>query len=189
MGSRFVNASQRMAADWSQCPIDTADSAACCERFVAHAGGSWWHFQSCVAEMAGNGLGVCGAAHAELQFPEPVPGMSGLWSRWRWCGANTPAAAAKMASPDGGMLGDSPGSACSSQLPMIATNIVDQVQVPPDLEPGDYLLSWRWDVSMLVGSWLSSSFILLPLSSPVFPPRLPPPPRTHTCPCHGNRAC
>ena len=24
-------------------------------------------------------------------------------------------------------------------------NIIDQVKVPSDLPPGDYLLSWRWD--------------------------------------------
>ena len=43
-----------------------------------------------------------------------------------------------------GLLGDSPGSHCQSHQQMIATNIVDKVQVPATIEPGDYLISWRW---------------------------------------------
>jgi hypothetical protein len=44
---------------------------------------------------------------------------------------------------------------------MIATNIVDKVQVPETLEPGDYLLSWRWDVRCLPA--LFRCFFLFPL--------------------------
>ena len=193
----FLNASQRLSADWSQCPADAADGAACCEHFVAHAGGFWWHFQECVAVLAGNNLPSSrGAAHAEVhlavgetvsfagalspsllktpaigrggcskitvspmakvQFPEPIPGMSGLWSLWRWCGANPPPAtggARVGSSGRGRLVGDAPGSACSNQLPMIATNMADKVQVPPDLKPGQYLLSWRWDCEQTNQIW------------------------------------
>ena len=37
----------------------------------------------------------------------------------------------------------------------MATNIVDHVRVPDDLEPGQYLLSWRWDVEQV--RWLCVS--------------------------------
>ena len=103
----------------------------------------WYRHQSCVAGAAGNGLsGSCAEGHAELQFPEPVPGMSGLWAGWFWCGAN-----GRGEGQD--QLGDSPGSRCQSHQLMIATNIVDKVQVPSAIVPGAYLLSWRWDVSIL----------------------------------------
>ena len=37
----------------------------------------------------------------------------------------------------------------------MATNIVDHIRVPEDLEPGQYLLSWRWDVEQV--RWLGGS--------------------------------
>jgi hypothetical protein len=45
------------------------------------------------------------------------------------------------------VAGDSPGTTCSAHNPMMATNIVDLVRIPANLPVGDYLLSWRWDVS------------------------------------------
>jgi hypothetical protein len=141
------------------------DSASCCKypnmsqshQTPGSSRDQWWRYQDCVAAAAGNGVGRCDAGHLELQFPEPAPGASGLWSRWRWCGAN-PAG-----SSTAGELGDSPGTSCvdSHDLPMIATNIVDKVQVPETLEPGDYLLSWRWDVRCLLA--LFRCFFLFPL--------------------------
>ena len=110
----------------------------------------WWRYQDCVAACAGNGLpGSCTAQHVDLQFPEPVPGMSSLWSGWQWCGARSPVVAAGKTVPpteatDREQVGDDPGTSCSAHNPMMATNIVDRVWVP-DVEPGDYLLSWRWD--------------------------------------------
>merc|ERR1712217_503331 len=32
-------------------------------------------------------------------------------------------------------------------------NIVDQVEVPKDLPPGDYVLSWRWDCEQTPQIW------------------------------------
>eukprot|EP01043_Picozoa_sp_COSAG02_P059400 COSAG02_NODE_7565_length_2958_cov_11.960476_3_plen_70_part_00 len=45
---------------------------------------------------------------------------------------------------DSEQVGDSPGTSCSAHNPMMATNIIDRVRVP-NVEPGDYLVSWRWD--------------------------------------------
>ena len=97
---------------------------------------SWWRAQDCVAECGGDSLpGSCLESGAEVQFPEPVPGMSGLFSSWRWC---------EVPRSNKTAIGDAPDDNPCSHAAMIATNIVDQVQVPASLEPGRYLLSWRW---------------------------------------------
>ena len=99
----------------------------------------WVRHQDCVAICGGDSLpSSCQAGHAELQFPEPSPGMSGLFASWGWCGARP--------TGDGvAQLGDKPDdNACASHQLMIRTNIVDQVQLPATLEPGAYMLSWRW---------------------------------------------
>ena len=99
----------------------------------------WVRHQNCVAICGGDSLpSSCQAGYAELQFPEPSPGMSGLFASWLWCGARP--------TGDGvAQLGDEPDdNACASHQLMIRTNIVDQVQLPATLEPGAYMLSWRW---------------------------------------------
>lgn len=112
----------------------------------------WWRYQDCVAACAGNGLpGSCTAQHVDLQFPEPVPGMSSLWSGWQWCGARTPTLDITEVLPESlghEQVEDSPGTSCSAHNPMMATNIVDRVRVP-DVEPGEYLVSWRWDAEQV----------------------------------------
>ena len=69
--------------------------------------------------------------------------MSGLWAGWLWCGASA-APQEEEEEEKRGLLGDSPGTHCQSHQQMIATNIVDKVLVPSTIEPGDYLVSWRW---------------------------------------------
>lgn len=73
--------------------------------------------------------------------------MSSLWSGWQWCGARTPTLDVTEALAEGighEQVEDSPGNSCSAHNPMMATNILDRVRVP-DVEPGEYLVSWRWD--------------------------------------------
>ena len=70
--------------------------------------------------------------------------MSGLWAGWLWCGASAAPQEEEEEEEKRGLLGDSPGTHCQSHQQMIATNIVDKVLVPPTIEPGDYLISWRW---------------------------------------------
>lgn len=68
----------------------------------------------------------------ELQFPEPAPGLSGF-----------------------GETADAPGKA------LFLFNIVDKVQVPDDLEAGDYVLSFRWDCEQTPQIWNACSSIKL----------------------------
>eukprot|EP01048_Picozoa_sp_COSAG05_P002290 COSAG05_NODE_90_length_20140_cov_25.117060_9_plen_146_part_00 len=131
---------------WINCTAQ--DCASCCENpSMVHAPGTgaqeqWWRYQDCVASCAGNALPrSCTEEQVALQFPEPAPNMSSLWSGWQWCGARRVSSTVAAE----GQLGDSPGHSCSADNPMIATNIVDQVQIPATIEPGAYLLSWRWD--------------------------------------------
>ena len=40
-------------------------------------------------------------------------------------------------------------------------NIRDRVRVPPHLAPGDYVLSWRWDVEELPQVWSNCADVRL----------------------------
>ena len=44
------------------------------------------------------------------------------------------------------------GCGCS-RAPMLEVNIVDRVEVPAELEPGHYLVSWRWDAEQSNQVW------------------------------------
>jgi len=66
----------------------------------------------------------------ELQFPEPAPGLSGFGE-----------------------------SVTEEGKPLFLFNIVDKVQVPNDLTPGDYVLSFRWDCEQTPQIWSACSSI------------------------------
>lgn len=141
---------------WPGCTAN--DCASCCAKIAplpAHPriNASWWRAMDCIAGCAGNGLpGSC--PKGELQFPEPTPGMSSLWSSWLWCDApRTAEDAAMLAALPEGRFGDSPHDMPCRTQPMIRTNIVDQVQLPADLVPGDYMISWRWDSEQTNQVW------------------------------------
>lgn len=133
---------------WKGCDYDCAG---CCATTAPiprdpRINGSWWRAQDCIAGCAGNGLPSSCPADG-LQFPEPIPGLSSLWSSWLWCDA--PRTEAEMA-----MLGDTPNEMpCSNHNMMMFTNIVDHVQIPADIDPGAYLLSWRWDSEQTNQIW------------------------------------
>lgn len=145
---------------WPNCH---GDCAGCCANpsmapAPAHPriNASWWRAQDCVAGCAGNGLpGSCPAG--EVQFPEPIPGMSSLWSSWLWCDAPRVAGEVAVFRPTQGAhtgVSDTPHDMpCSRTNPMMQTNIVDRVMVPAILEPGEYLLSWRWDCEQTDQIW------------------------------------
>ena len=136
---------------WPECPAD--DCAGCCANATAAPfprGGrineTWWREQDCIAGCAGNGL-PSNCPEGERQFPEPVPGLSSLWSSWLWCDAPRSDAEFKQ-------LGDSPHDMpCARHNAMMYTNLVDQVQVPAGIEPGEYLISWRWDSDQTNQIW------------------------------------
>jgi len=70
-----------------------------------------------------SGLNLTACPPGMTQFPEPLTGISGY---------------------TGSYVGGNPG------LPY---SIVDRVEVPKNLEEGDYLLSWRWDCEQSNQIW------------------------------------
>ena len=68
----------------------------------------------------------------ELQFPEPAPGLSGF-----------------------GVLIKDPKNA------LFKFNIIDKVQIPFELEPGEYVLSFRWDCEQTPQIWNGCATIKL----------------------------
>ena len=136
---------------WANCPAD--DCAGCCANataapFPPHSriNETWWREQDCIAGCADNGL-PANCPEDQRQFPEPIPGLSSLWSSWLWCDAPRSDAEVKK-------LGDSPHDMpCARHNQMMYTNIVDAVQVPASIEPGEYLISWRWDSDQTNQIW------------------------------------
>lgn len=139
--------------DWSVAGCsDGADCAGCCATVGVppnpRINSSWWRSQDCFALCGANGLpGSC--PKGQTQFPEPVPGLSSLWSSWLWC--DTPGANDRRL--HGGGLTDTPHDEPCSNAIMMKINIVDRVLVPEDLEPGNYVLSWRWDAEQSNQIW------------------------------------
>jgi len=108
-----------------------------------HPSGSQWTkvpIPSC-GGMYGGGLG-CDAGCAEPQFPSPVPG---LWGN----------------GPTNGCAGCDPSADAHNQpvcRKEMAYEIVDQLKVP-DLQPGRYVLSFRWDCEQTPQIWSQCSDI------------------------------
>jgi hypothetical protein len=109
-----------------------------------HPSGSQWTkvpIPSC-GGAAGGGLG-CDAGCAEPQFPSPVPGVWG----------NGPGNGCAGCDPDA----DSPRMqpVCMKEMDY---EIIDKVKVP-DLQPGRYVLSFRWDCEQTPQIWSQCSDI------------------------------
>jgi hypothetical protein len=109
-----------------------------------HPSGSQWTkvpIPSC-GGAAGGGLG-CDAGCAEPQFPSPVPG---LWGN----------------GPTNGCAGCDPEAESPYNQPIcakeMAYEIIDEVKVP-DLQPGRYVLSFRWDCEQTPQIWSQCSDI------------------------------
>jgi len=145
---------------WDVCK--NQDAAGCCASTAplpAHPriNASWWRAQDCIAGCAGNGL-PSSCPTGESQFPEPIPGLSSLWTSWLWC--DTPgnrsfpaAGAVQLPGHTGVGSGDSPHMGCSDKNEMMKVNIVDKVAIPGHIEPGHYLVSWRWDSEQTNQIW------------------------------------
>jgi len=108
-----------------------------------HPSGSQWTkvpIPSCGGKYGG-GLG-CDAGCAEPQFPSPVPG---LWGN----------------GPTNGCAGCDPNANPHNQpvcMKEMAYEIIDQLKVP-DLQPGRYVLSFRWDCEQTPQIWSQCSDI------------------------------
>eukprot|EP01051_Picozoa_sp_SAG22_P020501 SAG22_NODE_4165_length_1362_cov_1.596991_1_plen_169_part_00 len=129
---------------------------------------TFWRQMACPAMTAGNGLSRCPAGAA--QFAEPLPGLSGFYTSYHRClgrveparrgGKGAPPAAAGVCSGQGSCTetaageGETCGFGCDcSRAPMLEVNIVDRVIVPGAIEPGHYLVSWRWDAEQSNQVW------------------------------------
>lgn len=66
------------------------------------------------------------------QFPEPLPGISGYL---------------------GNFLVDTMGGSNINYIEGFSYSIVDEVEIPSDLEAGGYVLSWRWDCEQSPQIW------------------------------------
>merc|ERR1712194_701608 len=134
--------------EWNRtaCAVN-ADCGGCCSTVATGGPGfgtnsTWWRQQVCYAESAGNGLSSC--PPGQTQFPEPMPGLSGFFDSYQSCGARN---------KSHGQLGDGPYEVPCSNATFLEVNVVDHVQIPADLEPGNYLLSWRWDCEQTYQVW------------------------------------
>lgn len=85
----------------------------------------WQAQQHCAQSCSGINMTSC---YGQTQFPEPYPSVSGYTGKY--------------SNPDYGDI--------TTAFPY---NIVDKVVVPDTLEPGDYLLSWRWDCEQSKQIW------------------------------------
>lgn len=86
-------------------------------------GGLAWYRQQQCAQGC-SGLNLTACPPGWTQFPEPLPGISGYTGLY----------------PPVGRAG-------------FPYSVVDQVKIPADIEPGEYLLSWRWDCEQSHQIW------------------------------------
>ena len=145
-------------------PACPGDCAGCCATTTPPAhpriNASWWRAQDCIASCAGSNLPACPAGHT--QFPEPLPGLALLWNGWTWCEAPPRNGSTDGAAAGGrGIVGDSPHDLPCSNSSMLATNIIDRVEVPAGLAPGEYVVSWRWDVEQTEQVWQNCGDVVI----------------------------
>jgi len=126
--------------------FDPADACGGCPEAAATYPGKqvgglpWFKQQICGQGCAGTGYSIH-CPPGMTQFPEPLPGISGYAS----VGINF----AELSTPS---LGYTDGFDFS---------IIDKVLVPKDLEPGEYLLSWRWDCEQSHQIWQNCADITI----------------------------
>eukprot|EP00051_Salpingoeca_urceolata_P019139 m.275749 g.275749 ORF g.275749 m.275749 type:complete len:368 (+) comp19357_c0_seq1:89-1192(+) len=93
---------------------------------------SWDEQQHCAQSCSGLNMTRC--PPGTTQFPEPASGVNGyfLWHDYY-----------------------------ASSLSGFPWNIVDKVQIPEHIEPGKYLLSWRWDCEQSRQIWQNCADIVI----------------------------
>lgn len=115
----------------------TDPSAPCDPSVGCFGGNAWWKQEQCAQQCSGFNLMRC--PPGMTQFAEPAPGISGYLG-------------------DAGFLVSSAGA---SGIEGFSYSVVDEVEVPADLEAGEYLLSWRWDAEQSPQIWQSCADITL----------------------------
>jgi len=118
----------------------TDPSARCDWSMPCMGGNEWWKQEQCAQQCSGFNLMHC--PPGMTQFPEPASGISGYLG------------------DAGFVVGPGDGAAVSG-MEGFSYSIIDQVEVPADLEPGEYLLSWRWDAEQSPQIWQSCADITL----------------------------
>jgi hypothetical protein len=117
---------------------DPSGIAACADPSTPCFGGdAWWQQERCAQQCSGFNLMSC--PPGMTQFAEPASGISGYLG-------------------DAGFLVSSAGV---SGIEGFSYSVVDEMEVPEDLEAGDYLLSWRWDAEQSPQIWQNCADITL----------------------------
>jgi len=124
-------------------PADACNGCTAAKAFHEYEAGGlpWFKQQLCGQRCAGTGFGIhCPPGMS--QFPEPAPGISGYSSLF---------------------INDDydPANPYNAYGDGLEYSIVDKVIVPQDLEPGDYLLSWRWDAEQSHQVWQNCADITI----------------------------
>jgi hypothetical protein len=109
-------------------------------------GEEWWKQEQCAQDCSGLSMMTC--PPGMTQFAEPLPGISS------YIGTFMVDFQATKATTTAGIEG----------LPY---SIVDKVVVPPGIEAGEYLLSWRWDAEQSPQIWQSCADIQIVDSSTI----------------------
>jgi len=121
-------------SEWKRNPVppcEFCDAADCTGEYLS------LEWERCAARCAGHGVPWCPAKMT--QFPEPLPGISG------WPGDFGHNGGSNSSVPQSN---DKPGD-------YFPFSIVDKVILPASLQPGEYLLSWRWDCEQSSQVWLN----------------------------------
>jgi len=93
-------------------------------------GEDWWKQEGCAQDCSGISMMTC--PPGMTQFAEPLPGISSYVGTF--------------------MLDLHSNPPTSTGIEGLPYSIVDKVVIP-DIEPGDYLLSWRWDCEQSPQIW------------------------------------
>jgi hypothetical protein len=110
----------------------------------AFGGDAWFKQELCAQECSGFSFLQC--PPGMTQFEEPAPGISGYVQNL------------------GPIIGDD--AATYGGLPGFSYNVMDEVEIPADLQEGDYLLSWRWDCEQSPQIWQQCADIRLVKAEP-----------------------
>lgn len=113
-------------------PCNFCDSAECPGEFLS------LEWERCAARCSGHGVPV-GCPAGLTQFPEPLPGISGWPGHFGHDGGTDPTVPTS-------------NNEAGDYFPF---SVVDKVLIPEDLEPGEYLMSWRWDCEQSSQVWLN----------------------------------
>lgn len=101
-------------------------------------GDAWWREEKCAQQCSGFNLMQC--PPGMTQFQEPLPGLSGYL---------------------GAIMVNFKDPVSAYGLEGFSFNIVDKLEIPSDLEAGDYLLSWRWDCEQSPQIWQNCADVRL----------------------------